>query len=801
MMRCLNPSHSDTNASMKLLTDLNKEQVWCYGCHATGDIFTVNHWIKKTPMHGLEFIKDNVFALAKQFDIPHDDVELSPEQVERLEQFRFNTIVAEKLVLRDENKVLVNATFNNCFMRGWDERTCEKLGVSTILDYNRLLRDIQHVTGMTTDEIKARGVIPTIFGPDFITIRLDDERGKCVGFTARNLKWTKDSDLKKYNNSSHSAVFQKGKILYGMNHVRKNKHRRLDIFEGNGSFITAYGAGHSTCVALCGSSFTDDQVQLIVDMGFSHINLVLDSDATGRAKTDEFMQKLSGMEGLRVECTALKFKAKDKDLKDPDDFIQAYGLPAFFKLKPTGAFEWYLEKEGEEVKAGKISAVDFANKMVKVIFNTANRIERSRQRGKLSEITGIPERDLEAEIERLARISISDVKTHALKKISGARSAEDVSSALEDLRSSVENSLEVKSISANLSIQESVTSFDEFMTVLENKKPGLQGWTTGYPILDTNLSGIPKPMGFDADGNSIKIPGTILGFPGVPQHGKSTILQNIVCNMARKNNDITALYWCLDDSRQRVTERMLAMMSGVSWKKITRRIPINSAEIKQVNQCKDELRQMMLEGKLVFKDHSNGSSMPTLFRWVEMMQEEFDRPVCAIIDSFHKIHAAAGDGAMDNFARTRSFSEKIKAYAQTNHVTFMASLEMTKGQHRGVEPELLNMSDSRKLEYDFDIVSTVYNHFYDMDGDSDQIIRRGNEILPLIKLNIRKSKDGGSGPVYFALDQTNFRLTDYSIDDINGLTNLKPVTPKKLHGITITPPDLGGLTAVEPWHS
>jgi DNA primase len=389
MLKCINPSHADKNASMKLLSDLNEEQVWCYGCQATGDIFTANYWLNKAPLTGLEFIQENVRALAKKFGIPFEEITLSEEQIERLEQYRFNGIVAEKLTLKDERGQPVNWSHSHCEARGWNLRTCEKLGVATILDYNKLLRDIQHSTGMTIEQIEKKGVSSNLFGPDMITITLFDERGKVVGFTARNTKWTKDSESSKYCNSSHSQVFQKGKILYGMNFVRNSRHRRLDIFEGNGSFITAYAAGHNSCVALCGSSLSDEQVDLIIDMGFSHINLVMDNDPTGKEKTDFYMQKLSGIEGLRVECTRLVFKEEHSHLKDPDDFIRTYSLGEFYKLKPVSAFDWYLEKESEAVKNNQLNPSDFAKKMVKVIYNTENRIDRARQRQKLSEITGV----------------------------------------------------------------------------------------------------------------------------------------------------------------------------------------------------------------------------------------------------------------------------------------------------------------------------------------------------------------------------------------------------------------------------
>lgn len=804
MMKCLSPAHSDKNASMKLLSDVNEEQVWCYGCHATGDIFTVHHWLDNAPLNGMEFIENNVIKLAKQFNIPFQDINLNSEQIEKIEWYRFISLVTDRLRLRDERGEPVNWTHKHCEDRGWSSKTCEALHIATILDYEKFIKQIQSMTGMTNEDIKAKGITPDLFGPDLISISIKDEKGRPVGFTARNLKWNKDNGLQKYKNSAHSPIFQKGSILYGLHACKNVSSRRLDIFEGNGSFIVAYAAGHASCVALSGSAFSDEQVSLIRRLNVKYINLVLDNDKTGKQKTNEFMQKLSGIEGLRVECTTLNFKEEDlktnPNLKDPEDYIKLYGLSSFFKNKPVSAFQWMLEREAENIKNGSVSAIDFANKMVKIIFNTENRIERGRQITKLSELTGISDRDIREEMERQTRNSVNDVKASLSKKLANAKSVDDLEIAIEETRNKLTETTAGKEIANTLSLEENIQNYNDLVTVMENRKPGLQGWATGYSLIDNKISGIFKPIGTDESGKSIPIPGSLVGFPGAPQHCKSTIIQNVALNIARFNSDCTVLFWALDDSRQRVIERMLSMLSGLPWRKITRREEIDYIEKKALNNYIEEYRELIITGKLLHKDHTCGSTLPVVFKWVEMMQDKFQRPILLVIDSFHKIHQPEGDNSSPYMATKRT-CEALKSFVQTHNITIMASLEMTKGQQRGIEPELLHMSEARKIEYDFDTLATVFNHYYDMDGNSDQVIRTSNGLVkPLIKLNFRKSKDGGTGPIYMALDPTNFRLTDYSIDDIAKITNLVPVSSTNIGGITISPPDTGNLKQ-DTWES
>ena len=186
-----------------------------------------------------------------------------------------------------------------------------------------------------------------------------------------------------------------------------------------------------------------------------------------------------------------------------------------------------------------------------------------------------------------------------------------------------------------------------------------------------------------------------------------------------------------------------------------------------------------------------------------MTQATSDRPILVVIDSFHKINADGTEANLTEPARIKKHSGKLKALAQTHCITIMASLELNKGAAINMEPQLLHITESRKIEYDFDVISTVYNHYYDMDGDTDQVIVLPNgQLKPLIKMNIRKSKEGGSGPVFFALDQNNFKLTCYSIEEIRRLTDTSEVVPVNLGRDKLIPPDNGMLISSkqDPWN-
>jgi len=804
MLLCVNPMHGDTNASMKILSDLNNEQLFCYGCNTKGDIFTANHWLTGAPVTGLEFLIDNVYKLAKRFNIAYEELDLSQEQLQQIEEFRFNKIVADTIVIVNEREECINWTPQYAEDRGWSKSICKKLYISTVKSYNKLLKSLQSLTGYTVDRIKELGITPDLFGPDVLTFTMFDEKGRPVGFSSRWLKWSEEDKRPKYKNSSHSSIYQKSQLLYGLHTVNRSRGSRLDIFEGNGSFVTAYQAGHTSCVSLCGSSFTDEQVDLIQKLGFKNINLVLDSDSTGERQMDKYMRKLSGREGLRISITRLKWDIDGfSDGKDPDDFIRAHSLKDFFKLKPISAFEFYIERESKEAMLGKTDVYQFVNKMIKLIQNTTNRIERGKQIAKLSESTGVDERDIRDEIDRLTLESVGEVKRSLSNKLNSANSTDEILSLIDTTSHNIRQQTGSKHERLKLSVDESLENFKNLVTILDNKKSGIQGWKTGFNLIDSRLSGIPKPVGINEHGEEISIPGSIMGIAGAPQHGKSTIIQNFAYRIADSNDDVVVLYWALDDSRERTLERMLAMHSGVNWRSVTRRVPLQAADRKKLDCSISFFERLISEGRLVMKDHSIGNTLPMLKRWVEETQENTKKPILLIIDSFHKISAASSEANLTEPAKAKFFSQWIKSFVQTHSVTVIASLEMNKGQTTGHEPSLLNITETRKIEFDFDIIATVYNHYYDLDGDSSQVITQpGGEPIPLIKFNIRKSKDGGSGVLWFGLNTNNFSIKDYTTEDIRALTTLVEIKDPKVNGITIGVPDKGGLkksALAEPW--
>jgi DNA primase len=112
-----------------------------------------------------------------------------------------------------------------------------------------------------------------------------------AGFGGRVLR---AEDVPKYLNSPKTALFDKGRLLYGLDMARREIRSRdqVVIVEGYLDVIGPYQAGFKNCVSPMGTALTEDQFRLIKRYS-RRVVLALDPDAAGEKAT------LRGLETAR----------------------------------------------------------------------------------------------------------------------------------------------------------------------------------------------------------------------------------------------------------------------------------------------------------------------------------------------------------------------------------------------------------------------------------------------------------------------------------------------------------------------
>ena len=126
---------------------------------------------------------------------------------------------------------------------------------------------IENEEGRRYDRFRGRLMIP-----------IRDEKGRVVGFGSRSL----DGSEPKYMNSPQTPIFDKGRLLFGLDKARgpiRNEKASV-IVEGYMDVIGTHQAGFANVVAGMGTSLTEDQFKLLKKLA-DRIVLALDADAAG----------------------------------------------------------------------------------------------------------------------------------------------------------------------------------------------------------------------------------------------------------------------------------------------------------------------------------------------------------------------------------------------------------------------------------------------------------------------------------------------------------------------------------------
>lgn len=145
--------------------------------------------------------------------------------------------------------------------------------------------------GYTVDELKEAGLISE--NPEKervydrfrnrIIIPIRDAQGRMAGFGARILD---PNDVPKFLNSPQTALFDKGRLLFGMDHARRaiREKDQAVIVEGYLDVIILHQAGFTNTVSPMGTALTEDQLRQLQRMTRKMI-LALDADAAGAKAT------------------------------------------------------------------------------------------------------------------------------------------------------------------------------------------------------------------------------------------------------------------------------------------------------------------------------------------------------------------------------------------------------------------------------------------------------------------------------------------------------------------------------------
>jgi DNA primase len=178
---------------------------------------------------------------------------------------------------------------------------------------------------------------------DRVMFPIRDARGRTIAFGGRVL----DKGEPKYLNSPETALFHKGRELYGLHEVRRTRSnlKRLLVVEGYMDVVRLHQAGVDYAVATLGTATTPEHLKQIFRL-VSEVVFSFDGDRAGRAAAWRALQNAlpQAYEGREIRFLFLP------EGHDPDTLVGEEGREAFEKRLDTTTLSLadYLVRELSE---------------------------------------------------------------------------------------------------------------------------------------------------------------------------------------------------------------------------------------------------------------------------------------------------------------------------------------------------------------------------------------------------------------------------------------------------------------------
>jgi DNA primase len=309
----------------------------CFGCKASGDVFDF-----LTQREGLEF-RDALEQLAQRAG-----VELKPrtEEDQQHDQLRTRLLDINAAAAVFFHHVLVKSQRGEAARayvakRQLHQETLESFQLGyAVDDWSALLTYLTDRKGFEPEEIEAAGLaIRRDNGGYYDRFRnrlmfpIRNVKGDIIAFGGRAI----GDAQPKYMNSPQTPLFDKGKVLYGLDLARETIRQQdaIVIVEGYVDVIIAHQYGFKNVVAPLGTALTADHVGVVKKLA-RRVYLALDADAAGINATIKGLKTIQdNMDGHAVPVpTPQGFVRWERELeaeiriielpegRDPDEVIQ-----------------------------------------------------------------------------------------------------------------------------------------------------------------------------------------------------------------------------------------------------------------------------------------------------------------------------------------------------------------------------------------------------------------------------------------------------------------------------------------------
>ncbi len=383
------PFHKEKSASFSVSQE--RQGFYCFGCGAAGNVFTFLMKLENyTFLEALSFLANRAgYKLPEKTSTP---------AAKKNAQLRERLYEVNKIAARFFYDNLISSSgsvaLDYLSKRMLSPQTIKRFGLGYSPSdrkalYNHLLSsnvdmELMEQSGLVKfdnnvrDMFSGRLIFPII-----------DTANRVVGFGGRILS----GEGPKYINSKETLVFEKSRVLYGLNIAKKSRTDRLLLVEGYMDVCSLHQHGFNNAVAALGTAFNKEHARVLKQYTKS-VTLSFDGDTAGVTAALRAIPVLVDG-GLHVNVLS-------QDLaKDPDELIKEYGASRFAEVL-SGALYYPDFQLNHIMKGFDLSNTEqkilFVTEAAKILSALQNPVEQDAYVKKVSSLTNIAEGAIQKEM-------------------------------------------------------------------------------------------------------------------------------------------------------------------------------------------------------------------------------------------------------------------------------------------------------------------------------------------------------------------------------------------------------------------
>lgn len=381
------PFHNEKTPSFSVMQD--EGQFYCFGCKEYGDVIS---FVQK--IESCEFM-DAVKILAEQAHMEMPKITASDDDTHKRakEKERLLALLDATWKHYHENLYLPQAKPAQDYIksRNFTRHELDDFKIGYSLNWNEMI-DYLKGKGFTIKEMEDAGVAQSKDGRAYdvlggrLVFPIFNAFNDCVGFSARAIEKT---DFAKYKNTAETMVFQKSKVVFGINLLKQLKQagelKNIIIVEGQIDVIAMHRAGFKSTVACMGSALTHDNAQILKRIS-RDIVLCFDGDAAGQKATLNALEVLGNTE-FNIRVVMLP------NGNDPDEILKNKGRDYLANLIDNAmpVMDYLIEVEKKKYN---LNAADQRGKFAKAVLAHLRKMDSPSEAEpyleKVRDLTSIP---------------------------------------------------------------------------------------------------------------------------------------------------------------------------------------------------------------------------------------------------------------------------------------------------------------------------------------------------------------------------------------------------------------------------